>query len=146
MVDLDRRLAAESRPVTELPLCDVRLYDDRRHPWAVLVPRRTGAVELFDLAPEDRVQLTEEIALVGAALKAMTGAVKINIGALGNVVRQLHVHVVARFETDAAWPGPVWGRGAREPYDDWAPVARALADAIASRPGGRPGGRVGPPG
>ena len=131
---LDARLAADTVPVTALALCEVRLLDDRRFPWAVLVPGRPGAVEIVDLDAADRARLIEEIAEVSAAMREAFGPDKLNVGALGNVVPQLHVHVVARFRTDAAWPGPVWGTG-REPYDDDA-RARA-ADALRSRLDGR---------
>ena len=122
---LDPRLAADTVPVTTLPLCEVRLLDDRRFPWAVLVPLRAGAVEIVDLDAGDRAALMDEIACVSAALRTAFTPDKLNVGALGNVVAQLHVHVVARFRTDAAWPGPVWGTG-REPYDDEG-RARAVA-------------------
>lgn len=115
---LSHRLAKDTLPVLSLPLCEVRLMNDSRFVWIVLAPRRAGAEELFDLSTEDRARLIEEVAACAAALKRMTGADKINVGALGNIVRQLHVHVVARRERDAAWPGPVWGAGASIPYED----------------------------
>jgi diadenosine tetraphosphate (Ap4A) HIT family hydrolase len=90
--------------------------DDSRWPWLVLVPLRKGAVELHDLDPGDQATLFAEILKAGRVLQQATGALKINTGALGNVVRQLHVHVVARHEGDPNWPGPVWGFGARQPY------------------------------
>ncbi len=91
---------------------------DARWPWLILVPRRAGITEIFELTPLDQVLLTFEIEMVASALKKVTGATKINVGALGNIVRQLHVHVIARFEGDANWPGPVWGFGKAEAYDD----------------------------
>lgn len=115
---LDERLANDSVSVTITGLCDVRLSKDRRWPWLVLVPRRPGISEIFELTPLDQVLLTFETNKVASALKTVTGATKINIGALGNIVRQLHVHVIARFEGDANWPGPVWGHGKAEPYTD----------------------------
>jgi diadenosine tetraphosphate (Ap4A) HIT family hydrolase len=115
---LDERLANDTVLVATTGLCDVRLLRDRRWPWLVLVPRRPGISEVFELTPLDRVLLTFETDKVAAALKTMTGAVKINVGALGNIVRQLHVHVIARFEGDPNWPGPVWGHGKAEPYSD----------------------------
>jgi diadenosine tetraphosphate (Ap4A) HIT family hydrolase len=114
---LDPRLAADSVAVGELKLCEVRLQDDARFPWLVLVPRRAGLVELFDLSPEERTMAIEEAAQCGAALRAVTQCLKINTAALGNMVRQLHIHIVARNEGDAAWPGAVWGTGKREPYE-----------------------------
>lgn len=109
---LDERLANDAIPIGDMPLCRALLMNDARFPWLVLVPRRAGLVELADLAAPDRAVLIEELARAGEGLNRATCADKINIGALGNIVRQLHVHVVARFEGDAAWPGPVWG-GAR---------------------------------
>ncbi len=116
--ELDERLALDSDLVTVLGLCQLRLLKDCRWPWLVLVPQRAGATEIFDLTPLDQALLTFETNTVAAALKAVTGATKINIGALGNMVRQLHVHVVARSEGDANWPGPVWGFGVSEPYEE----------------------------
>ncbi len=113
--DLDPRLSAETVLITRWPVSRVLLQDDARFPWLILVPQRAGMSELFDLEAGDRLQLAREIDAAAQALKAETGALKINVGALGNIVRQLHVHVVARREGDAAWPGPVWGKGTREP-------------------------------
>lgn len=115
--DLHPRLAADTLPIGDLPLCRVLLLNDRRFAWLVLVPRREKAVEVHDLQPEDRAALIEEIATVSVALKNFSGAEKINIGALGNIVSQLHVHVVARSSADPAWPGPVWGFGAAVGYE-----------------------------
>ena len=114
--ELDRRLDADSVPLMWLGLCQLRLMDDRRWPWLILVPRRPGIVEVHDLTPLDQAMLTFETNLVAQALKSETGCTKINTGALGNVVRQLHVHIVARNIGDPGWPGPVWGHGTREPY------------------------------
>jgi diadenosine tetraphosphate (Ap4A) HIT family hydrolase len=105
------RLRADTHPVASLALSDLRLMNDARFPWLILVPRKDGAEELVDLDPQERAALIEEIAEVSAALRAATACDKLNLGALGNIVRQLHVHVVARFAGDAAWPGPVWGAG-----------------------------------
>lgn len=112
---LDERLARDSDLLTKLGLCELRLMKDGRWPWLVLVPQRPDVGEVFELTPLDQTMLTFETVLVAEALKAVTGATKINTGALGNVVRQLHVHVVARSEGDANWPGPVWGHGTAEP-------------------------------
>ena len=114
---LDPRLAADTVLVVDLALCTVRLMNDRRYPWLVLVPRRDGAVEIHALDSGDRAMLAEETVVAAAALAAHAPGCKINIGALGNIVRQLHVHVVARRPDDAAWPGPVWGHGRAVPYD-----------------------------
>jgi diadenosine tetraphosphate (Ap4A) HIT family hydrolase len=118
MFRLDPRLAADTLPVGSLKLSRVRLMNDARFPWLVLVPARAGLQELTDLAPADRARLMEEIAAASRALRAVARPDKINVGALGNIVAQLHVHVVARRRGDAAWPGPVWGAGTPEPYGD----------------------------
>ncbi|OWV91359.1 diadenosine tetraphosphate hydrolase [Rhizobium sp. N122] len=115
---LDPRLENDSTSVMVTGLCDVRLSRDARWPWLILVPRRADITEIFELTPLDQVLLAFETDLVAKALKEITGAAKINVGALGNIVRQLHVHVIARFEGDANWPGPVWGFGRAEPYED----------------------------
>jgi len=108
---LDPRLAADTRPVASLPLCDVLLMNDARYPWLILVPRRAGLVEIADLRDDEQAMLWQEVNRAAAALRAVAPCDKLNLGALGNIVRQLHVHVVARVEGDAAWPGPVWGNG-----------------------------------
>ncbi len=133
--EIDPRLSGESIPLLTLPLCEALLRDDARTPWVILVPRRAGVIELHDLAEADRGQLMAEIAAVSAALAEVSGADKINTGALGNMVRQVHIHVVARNEGDFAWPGPVWGVGGRVPMDAGARdrLAAALSDAISAR-------------
>lgn len=117
-ISLDPRLASDSVAIGKLALCEVRLQDDARFPWLVLVPQREAVSELFELSATDRALAIEEIAQCSAALRAVTKCLKINAGALGNIVRQLHIHIVARNEGDAAWPGPVWGVGARLPYGE----------------------------
>ncbi|WEX12045.1 HIT family protein [Chelativorans sp. AA-79] len=112
---LDPRLEGESLPVVWLGLCELRLRDERRWPWLLLIPQRPGIEEIHDLTPLDQAMLSFETNLVSKALKELTGCTKINCGALGNIVRQLHIHIIARNEGDDAWPGPVWGHGAREP-------------------------------
>ena len=114
---LDPRLAADTRPVASLPLCDVLLMNDARYPWLILVPRRAGLVEIADLHDDEQAVLWQEVDRAAAALRAAAPCDKLNLGALGNIVRQLHVHVVARVEGDAAWPGPVWGHGQAAAYD-----------------------------
>jgi diadenosine tetraphosphate (Ap4A) HIT family hydrolase len=121
---LHPRLEADTHPVARWPLCDVRLMEDARYAWLILVPRIADAVEIVDLPDDVQQQLTAEIARASRALRTVAAPHKLNIGALGNVVRQLHVHVLARFEGDAAWPGPVWGHGQAEPYTDEARLAR----------------------
>lgn len=131
---LDARLAADTVAVADLALCRVLLMKDARFPWLILVPRRAGVSEILDLAAADHAQLWAEITQAAAALRAEIQPLKLNIGALGNIVRQLHVHIVARFDGDAAWPGPVWGSGAALPYE--AAVLAALAARLAHRLGG----------
>jgi diadenosine tetraphosphate (Ap4A) HIT family hydrolase len=114
---LDPRLEAESFLLGRLKLCEARLFNDARFPWLILVPVRAGLVEVIDLDEAGRKILMQEAAIAAGALKAVTNCHKLNIAALGNQVRQLHLHVIARFESDAAWPNPVWGRGARMPYE-----------------------------
>jgi diadenosine tetraphosphate (Ap4A) HIT family hydrolase len=113
---LDPRLDADTLPICELKLSSLRLINDSRWPWLVLVPRIEGACELHDLSEDQQMALMGEAVLVGRVLKAITGAEKINTAAIGNIVRQLHVHVIARREGDANWPGPVWGYGAKVRY------------------------------
>jgi diadenosine tetraphosphate (Ap4A) HIT family hydrolase len=132
---LDPRLAADTVPLGSSSLCLLLLMNEQRYPWLVLVPKRSGLSELFELTPADRVELIEESCAVAEALARTFRADKINVGALGNVVRQLHVHHVARRIGDPAWPGPVWGHSPREPY---APAAlqealRQLREALGAR-------------
>ncbi len=114
---LDARLSRDTDFVGDLPLCRVLLMNDSRWPWLVLVPRRDNLVELTDLEAPERGRLIEEVAQTAEWLKGYQ-AEKVNVGALGNIVRQLHVHVVARSAGDPGWPGPVWGYGAPLPYED----------------------------
>ena len=113
---LDARLAADTVFVAEWNLCRVLLMDDAHFPWLVLVPRREGLAELDDLAERDLAQLMREITRAMKVLRGVVECDKLNVGALGNIVRQLHVHVVARREGDAAWPGSVWGHGPAHHY------------------------------
>ncbi len=121
---LDPRLADDTHPLASLALCDLRLMDDSNHPWLVLVPRIANAVELLDLDADQRHLLTDEIDLVGRALRTAFRPDKLNVAALGNMVPQLHVHVIARFRNDVAWPRPVWGTAAARPYTEEALVDR----------------------
>ncbi|MCH4812513.1 HIT domain-containing protein [Vreelandella neptunia] len=114
---LDARLAADTLPVAELPLSRVLLMNDARYPWVILVPRHAAISEVFELSAHDQQQLWREATQLGEAMKTALGGDKINIASLGNVVSQLHVHVVVRRHTDATWPAPVWGNGSAESYD-----------------------------
>lgn len=133
---LDPRLAADTHHVASLELSELLLMDNRLHPWLILVPRRQGAVEWLDLPPAEQHRLLDEAAIAGRLLRALYAPDKLNVAALGNVVAQLHVHVVARFRDDAAWPRPVWGAVPCEPYD-----AAARAGMLERLRGGLAGGR-----
>ena len=113
---LNARLAADTLIVTELQLCQVLLMNDRRFPWLILVPRQPDLTEIIDLQQDDQTQLWHEIALCSEVLKQVAEPHKLNIGALGNVVSQLHIHIIARQVDDAAWPDPVWGKPGALPW------------------------------
>lgn len=118
MFTLDERLRRDCYLIGELPLCSVLLMNDSTWPWLILVPRRDGMSEIFELDDDDRRALTFESCAIAEWLSRHFGADKINVAALGNMVRQLHVHHIARFESDPAWPGPVWGTQAPVAYTD----------------------------
>ena len=113
---LHPQLRADTAFVCDLALSRLLAMNDANFPWLILVPRRVGASELFDLGPE-QAALANEIALVSRALKDETRCDKLNVAAIGNVVPQLHIHIVARTRGDALWPKPVWGAGAARAYD-----------------------------
>jgi diadenosine tetraphosphate (Ap4A) HIT family hydrolase len=113
--------------ITQLPLSLVLLKDDARFPWLILIPRRAGAREWFDLGAGDLEQFNREIMHVAKQVAAHMKADKMNIAALGNITPQLHAHVIARFKTDAAWPNPIWNTGAARPYSA-AEKARLITD------------------
>lgn len=128
--ELDPRLKADTVPVGDLALSSVLLMNDARFPWLILVPRRPDLSELTDLSAEDAARMMDEIRLATSVMLDLAKPDKVNVGALGNMVAQLHVHVVGRFRSDPAWPGPVWGHGTRMPYPDHA--AASLADRAAT--------------
>ena len=113
---LDPRLAADTVFVADWELCRVLLMDDARFPWLVLVPRRPGLVEIDDLDDDGFAGLMQEIRRAMQVLRGAVQCDKLNVGALGNIVAQLHVHVVVRRTGDAAWPGPAWGHGPAQRY------------------------------
>lgn len=122
MFAVDPAFDAASEPLVSLPLCEARLQNDARFPWLILIPRIAGVVEIEDLGPEDRARLMDEAVLGGRAVRAMGEALgrpvqKLNLGQLGNITRQLHVHIVGRRDDDPCWPGPVWGQGTPAAYD-----------------------------
>ena len=114
---LHPRLEADAYFIADWPLCRVLLMNDARYPWLILVPRREALTEMMDLLVQDRALLMEEIAKAGEVVRGRTGVTKVNIGALGNLVPQLHVHVLGRHPGDPAWPGPVWGHSPAVPYE-----------------------------
>ena len=122
---LDSRLQADALPIGDLALSAVLLLDDSRFPWFVLVPRRPNLTEVTDLSEDDATTLIGELRLAARVMLDLAKPDKINIGALGNLVPQLHLHVVGRFRSDPAWPSPAWGFGARRPYPDHASAALA---------------------
>lgn len=124
--ELHARLAADCFPLADLGLSRLLLMNDARYPWCILVPRRNGIREIHELDVSDQRQLLAESSALGRAMMTAFSGFKLNVAALGNLVPQLHLHHVVRFETDAAWPGPVWGRHPPLPYAD-----AARADCIA---------------
>ena len=118
MFELDSRLHNDTFFVCDLTLCRVLLMNDKQFPWLILVPMRNNIAEIIDLPEHDQQTLLAESAKVSTVLQQVFTPYKLNVGALGNVVRQLHVHHVARFENDVAWPKPVWGNQAPVAYDD----------------------------
>jgi diadenosine tetraphosphate (Ap4A) HIT family hydrolase len=127
---LDSRLDADTIPIGDLSLSSILLLNDARFPWFVLVPRLDGVSELTDLSDEQAVELMREIRIATGVMIDLAKPDKVNVGALGNMVPQLHVHVIGRFLSDPAWPGPVWGHGTRTPYPDHA--ASALIERAAT--------------
>jgi len=121
---LHPQLAADTHPVASFALSELRLMDDSNYPWLVLVPRAVDARELVDLDAGQRHELSDEIDRASRLLRDAFSPFKLNVAALGNLVPQLHVHVIARFEHDPAWPAPVWGRVAARPYTPEALVER----------------------
>ncbi len=126
---LDSRLEADTFVIGQLGLSQILLMDDARFPWLILVPAKPDLAEIIDLSEAERIILMQEIAVASEALKSLFNPDKLNIGALGNHVRQLHIHVIARFVSDEAWPNPVWGKGERQPYPPH--MAGSLIDRIA---------------
>jgi Diadenosine tetraphosphate (Ap4A) hydrolase and other HIT family hydrolases len=134
MFEIDPAFLATSHALGDLELCHARLQDDARYPWIVLIPRVEGARELEDLSREQLAALMDETLLAGRMVRAVgTGVEKLNVGALGNVTPQLHVHVVGRRDGDPAWPGPVWGHSPAQPYgaEDLARAMERLAPLLA---------------
>lgn len=131
---LDPRLQNDTLPVGQLASSVLLLMNDARYPWCILVPRHEGATEITDLRPGQQALLWQDAALVSNAMKHLFDADKMNVAALGNVVSQLHVHVIARRRDDDVWPAPVWGKLPTIAYADAQAMARVaqLREALAS--------------
>lgn len=130
--ELHGRLASDSRSLGRSRLCEVRLINDSSWPWVLLVPAVAGIREIYELAPEQQQRLVEESSILGQGMMEVFSGDKLNIGALGNMVPQLHLHHIVRFEGDPAWPGPVWGCQPPVPYttDQLEQVRQALAPVL----------------
>jgi len=113
---LDARLQQDTVSVGDFSLCRLLLSNDSNYPWFILVPRRPDISEVFQLSSQDQLQLWQETTALSLKLKQLFNADKLNVAALGNVVSQLHMHVIVRFREDAAWPAPVWGKHPAKPY------------------------------
>lgn len=133
MFSLHPRLAADTLLLGDFPLSHCLLMNDMHYPWLILVPRVESIREIFELTVEDQQQLLRESSWTSERLSRHFNADKINIGALGNMVPQLHLHHVARYANDAAWPGPVWGKHAAQPYtvDNLQMMQKRLQEAFA---------------
>ncbi len=118
MFVLDSRLHQDTLALGDFPLCRLLLSNDSNYPWFILVPRRPAISEVFDLSAEDQLQFWQETSFLSRTLKALFSADKLNVAALGNVVSQLHMHVIVRKRNDIAWPAPVWGKHPAVPYTE----------------------------
>ncbi|WP_296254317.1 MULTISPECIES: HIT family protein [unclassified Pseudomonas] len=136
MFVLDQRLVQDTLPVGDFPLCRLLLSNDAQYPWFILVPRKAGVSEVFQLSDAEQVQFWQETTLLSRALQQSFNADKMNIAALGNVVSQLHMHVIVRYQGDNAWPAPVWGKCPAVPYsaDQAADITGRLKAAFAEDP------------
>ncbi|TAN43340.1 MAG: HIT family protein [Nitrospirae bacterium] len=139
MFTLHERLRADTFDITRLYLSRVLLMNDSSLPWLILVPERENIREIYELDEKDRAGLIEEITLASRIIQHLYKPDKINVGALGNLVPQLHIHIIGRFGSDRAWPGPIWGAGPAEPYGDderdatRARIERAFMNYLSSR-------------
>ena len=125
MYELHHQLKQDTFYLGHLKLCDVLLMNDARYPWVILVPRRENITEVFQLSDADQHLLSTESANVAKQLSSLVAADKMNIAALGNIVSQLHIHHVARYQTDEAWPAPIWGTGSAVIYSEGESLAVA---------------------
>ena len=131
MFVLDSRLQQDTLLIGDFPLCRLLLSNDSNYPWFILVPRRPDISEIFELDPQDQLQLWRETTALSQLLGALFKADKLNVAALGNVVSQLHMHVIVRKRDDVAWPSPVWGKHVAQPYTpgQFAEILQTLSGA-----------------
>ena len=123
---VDPVIAGLTQTITDWPLSRLFVFNDARYHWGLLVPRRAGVVEMCDLSPEDQAQMMKEIVQLSNIIRTLPGVEKLNVGNLGNMVLQLHVHVIGRFKGDPAWPGPVWGHSKPVQWEGTAPLMAAV--------------------
>ena len=124
---VDPVIQSLTHQLADWPLSRVFLYNDSRYQWGLLVPRRAGVIEMCDLSAADQAQMMAEIVKLSGLIRTLPGVEKLNVGNLGNMVPQLHVHVIGRRKGDPAWPGPVWGHSNPVPWPDPAGAPLALA-------------------
>ncbi len=118
MFNLNERLEKDTFAVCDLSLCTVRLMNDCTYPWLILIPMLNDLSEFHQIPTEYQNDLLSDITTASQVIESLYHPDKLNVGALGNIVKQLHIHIIGRFETDPAWPGPVWGHGPTQPYSD----------------------------
>ncbi len=131
MFILNERLAADTIEIMDLEVSKLLLMNDSRYLWLILVPRIENAVEIHNLEPDIQSKVFNEIMMVSKIVAGIEGVEKLNTGALGNVVSQLHIHIIGRNKNDFAWPAPVWGNGKAAPYNDAAELISKIKSAIA---------------
>ena len=135
MFTLDAQLQADTIDIGHLELCQVLLAKDANYPWLILVPKRKNITEIYQLSDQEQLQLMQEVSYVAKQMETHFLAEKMNVAALGNVVSQLHLHVIARFSSDPAWPAPVWGKHQARPYekDDLEATVNSLKALLCER-------------
>ena len=124
---VDPVIKSLTHQLADWPLCRVFLYNDSRYHWGLLVPRRPGVIEMADLSLEDQRLMMAEIVRLSGLIRPLPGVEKLNVGNLGNMVPQLHVHVVGRYKGDPAWPGPIWGHSDPKPWPSPAEAPLSIA-------------------
>ncbi|WP_419796553.1 MAG: HIT domain-containing protein [Terasakiella sp.] len=118
MFKLNDRIDNDTFEICKLSLCEVRLMNDANYPWVILIPMIEGLTELHHIPADQQAQLYSEINQVSLIMENLFAPKSLNVAALGNVVSQLHIHIIARFENDPTWPGPVWGQHPARPYEN----------------------------